>query len=58
MNAYDFDKTIYKNDSTADFYKYCLLHYPKVLLALPIQGLALAKWAFGIYDKTHFKEKF
>lgn len=32
MNTYDFDKTIYINDSSADFYKWCLKRYPKAVM--------------------------
>ena len=32
MNSYDFDKTIYINDSSADFYKWCLAKYPTAIL--------------------------
>ena len=31
INSYDFDKTIYDGDSSADFYKYCLKRNKKVL---------------------------
>ena len=33
MNVYDFDKTIYRGDSTMDFWRYCLKRYPKAVLA-------------------------
>ena len=32
MNTYDFDKTIYINDSSADFYKWCILRFPLAIL--------------------------
>ena len=35
MNAYDFDKTIFKGDSTARFYVYCLMRTPRMLKRLP-----------------------
>lgn len=35
MNAYDFDKTIYKNDSSTDFLLFCILRHPKSLCRLP-----------------------
>ena len=41
MNVYDFDKTIYPVDSTAQFYRWCLGRYPGVWLELPA-----AAWAF------------
>ena len=30
MNVYDFDKTIYYGDSTADFYLFCLKRHKKI----------------------------
>ena len=35
MNVYDFDGTIYKGDSTYDFYFYIIKKYPKALIYLP-----------------------
>lgn len=35
MNAYDFDKTIYKNDSSTDFLIFCILRHPKALCRVP-----------------------
>lgn len=32
MNTYDFDKTIFYPDSSACFYRFCLLHYPTAVL--------------------------
>ena len=32
MNTYDFDKTIFYPDSSACFYRYCLLHFPGAVL--------------------------
>ncbi len=58
MNIYDFDKTIYKSDSTADFYFYCLKQYPSVLLWLPFQAWSFFLYILGFYTKTQFKERF
>ena len=58
MNVYDFDKTIYKGDSTIDFYIYCLKKYPKIIFCLPRQLIAAIKYKFKIIDKTRFKEEF
>ena len=52
MNTYDFDQTIYINDSSADFFFYCLKKYPqavlKILPNLAVCGVkyALKKCAF------------
>lgn len=58
MNAYDFDKTVYDGDSTADFYFYSMRRHPSVLLLLPSLISAALLWAFGKYTKTQFKERF
>lgn len=57
MNVYDFDKTIYDGDSTADFIFYCIRHYPKTLLNLPMTAEAYLLYIIHIYSKTEFKEK-
>lgn len=57
MNVYDFDKTIYAGDSTADFIVWCLRRKPALAFRL-LPGAA----AFGGYlcrrvSKTRFKER-
>ena len=57
MNAYDFDKTIYNGDSTADFYLFSLRRHPKILRLAP----SLLKAFFRFYvrkqgTKTECKE--
>ena len=54
MNAYDFDKTIFDGDSTARFYRYCLLRTPKMFLRLP--RLALEAAFLLPVNKQRFKE--
>ena len=44
MNVYDFDKTIYHRNSTADFWLYCIRKHPRVLKCLPSQ-----LWGFLLY---------
>lgn len=58
MNVYDFDETIYKGDSTRDFYFHCLKKHKSILKYLPYQGFAFLKFVLGIIPKTKFKEKF
>lgn len=58
VNIYDFDKTIYRDDSTVDFYRYCLRHNKKTLLALPRTALYGLKYLTGFCDKTAFKQAF
>lgn len=57
MNVYDFDKTIYDGDSTADFIFYSIKKHPKVLLNLPLTIWAYFLYIIGVYTKTKFKEK-
>lgn len=58
MNVFDFDKTIYHGDSSFDFWKYCLCHYPKTWLYLPKQLFWSILFLIRICPKTKFKEKF
>ncbi len=58
MNVYDFDGTIYKNDSTRDFYYYLLRHYTKVIRYLPKFILDAIKYRLDIVTKTKMKETF
>lgn len=55
MNVYDFDKTIYPVDSTAQFYRWCLRRYPACR-----RTLGWTVWAFfcmGTHLKTKTKSK-
>ncbi|MGI6072931.1 MAG: HAD-IB family phosphatase [Lachnospiraceae bacterium] len=58
INVYDFDGTIYDGDSTFDFYKYCLIKNPKLILFLPRQLKAALQYKLGKITKTQFKEIF
>ncbi|MBR2021966.1 MAG: polysaccharide biosynthesis protein GtrA, partial [Clostridia bacterium] len=59
MNVFDFDKTIFKGDSTAKFYKYCLVKYPGVWIHIPSMAVAFAKnYVFKKGTKTTCKEVF
>lgn len=58
MNAYDFDKTIYDGDSTADFYLFCLKKHKSILLLAPSLLFAFCRfYVFKKGTKTEFKEK-
>lgn len=58
MNAYDFDKTIYKNDSSADFLIFCLFRHPKALCQLPkILSGYIKFFLLKKGTKEEFKEK-
>lgn len=56
MDVYDFDGTLYRGDSTADFLKWCLRRYPRVARTLPRTAVA-AFACLGLHaiDKTRFK---
>lgn len=57
MNVYDFDKTIYDGDSTADFYLFCLKRHSRILLLTPsLFGAFLRFYVFKKGTKTQFKE--
>ena len=59
MNVFDFDKTIFRGDSTAKFYKYCLVRFPKTWLHIPSMAVAFAKYyILNMGTKTECKEKF
>lgn len=58
INVYDFDKTIYKGDSTLDFYIYILKKYPSTIKYIFIQILSLVKYKLKLKTKEYFKEKF
>jgi len=58
INVYDFDNTIYRGDSSYDFFRHCAAKYPRVLFsalgALP--GFLAMLLGFG--QKTRVKERF
>ena len=58
MNVYDFDGTIYKDDSTRDFYFYLLRHYTRVIKYLPNFILDAIKYKLDVVTKTKMKETF
>ena len=56
MDVYDFDGTLYRGDSTADFLKWCMRRYPRVALTLPRTVVAaVACLGLHVIDKTRFK---
>ncbi len=58
MNVYDFDKTIYKKDSTVSFFLYCFIRNFSCILYIPLQIWGFLKYIFGFIDKTAFKGYF
>jgi phosphoserine phosphatase len=57
-NVYDFDKTIYKRDSTFDFYRFCLKRHPVILVEIPVVFLYSILFTLQLCSMTAFKEKF
>ncbi len=58
MNVYDWDKTIYPKDSTAEFYFFNLKKDLSLLRFLPKQLLGFILWGLKIIDKTAMKSYF
>lgn len=58
MNVYDFDKTIYKDDSSMDFYKFNLKKNPIILLNVFEQGFAFLVYSLHLIPKTKMKSIF
>jgi len=56
MNVYDFDKTIYVNDSSIDFITHCILKYPSTIVDLPKLAVLGIGYALKITPKKVFKE--
>ena len=57
MNAYDFDNTIYRGDSTAHFIWYCVKRYPRVLPVLLSAAGACVRYGTRRITKTQFKQR-
>lgn len=58
MNVYDFDKTLYRGDSTLDFYRFCLRRQPSLARRVPGQCLRMLGAVAGRRGRTAFKEGF
>ena len=58
INVYDFDNTIYKGDSTLDFYFFCLRRHKKTLLYIPRQLVATLSYILKKSTKTQYKQRF
>lgn len=58
MNVYDFDETIYLNDSSIDFYKFNLKRNPKLMKYWPRQSKAALDYKRGKISKTEMKSIF
>ncbi len=58
MNVYDFDGTIYKGDSTLDFYLFILFRHPSALFDIPAALSSFIKYKFRLCTKKEFKQTF
>ena len=58
MNVYDFDETIYRGDSTVNFYLFCLKKKIKLLKYVPKQLKAILLYKIGKINKQQLKETF
>ena len=58
IDVFDFDKTLYKKDSTIQFYLYCLSKYKKIIKYFPSQIYSFLLYKLKIKPKKYFKEKF
>lgn len=58
MNVYDFDKTIYLDDSSIDFYKFNLKRNPKLIKYWPRQSKAALDYKRKKITKTEMKTIF
>ena len=58
MNVFDFDGTIYKGDSSVDFWVFCLKKKKSLLRFLPIQLSAFVLYKIGLIDKNCLKSRF
>lgn len=56
MNVYDWDNTIYRGDSTANFVLWLYVHRPLTLLSIPRTVICALLWGLHIIQKQTFKE--
>lgn len=58
MNVYDFDGTIYRGDSSVDFYIYSVVRFPWIFLLLPKQLFYIFANKLGLCSKEQTKSAF
>lgn len=56
INLYDFDNTIYKGDSSTDFFMYSMMKYPKIAILLPKIAVSAIKYKLHKISKTEMKQ--
>ena len=57
MNVYDFDKTIYKYDSSVRFYLFCVKRNKLLLLHSPVQFFYLICYLLKLLSTKQYKQK-
>ena len=57
MNAYDFDNTVFRGDSTARFLAFLLRKKPTLTRYVFVWAAAAAKYVLRMTDKTRMKQK-
>jgi len=58
INIFDFDNTIYRGDSTADFYLFCVRRKPRLLIYLPCQLWHTLRYFLKLEKRGAFKGHF
>lgn len=58
MNVFDFDHTIYRSDSTIDFYLFCIKRHPQLIRFLPGQLGSIFLYKLHRCSKEQMKEGF
>lgn len=54
MNGYDFDDTIFRGNSTRRFCIYCMVHFPYLVIMIPVLLLAVILRALHILGKNSY----
>ena len=57
-NVYDFDNTIYRGDSSVDFFRHCAAKFPRAYLSAIAAAPWFAAMVLGLAEKTRVKERF
>lgn len=58
LDVYDFDGTIYRGDSSADFWRFCVGRQPFLLRYFPGQVMAFAGMKLGLFSGEKGKARF
>ena len=58
INVYDFDGTVYRGDSSVDFFLFCLRRFPANIILLPKVAAALLQYKVHLCSKEHLKSVF